>query len=250
MFTELHTEEICMEEWIRQLYQQPEMLKMGHWQRAEDLNLGLGWIYYGLVRVIRPQRVVVIGSWRGFTPMVFAKALADNREGGRLLFVDPSYADDFWRDPETVRSYFARFGLTNIDHRQMTTQQFMETEEYDSLHDVGLVFIDGLHSAEQAAIDYGAFENRMSPYGAILFHDSIWYSAAKVYIPVEGFVHRVVDFITELKKRDDLQVFDLPFAGGVTMVRKAVTPPKPVARSISPDQTAASLTSGPSSLRS
>ncbi len=222
-----------MQDWIRRLYDDPQLLLKGHYQRAEDLNLGLGWVYYALTRVIRSQRAVVIGSWRGFVPIVLAKALSDNLEGGRLLFIDPSYADDFWKDPEAVRCYFHGSGLTNIDHRLMTTQQFMETSEYESLQDVGLVFIDGYHSPEQAAIDYAAFEDRMSPDGLILFHDSIWYSTANAY-PVKGFVHRVVDFISQLKERDDLQIFDLPFSGGVTMVRKAEIPAQKEGRKAEP----------------
>ena len=40
------------EDFIRNLFSDPEMLRMGHQQRRDDLNLGLGWIYYALGRVI------------------------------------------------------------------------------------------------------------------------------------------------------------------------------------------------------
>jgi hypothetical protein len=63
---------------------------MGHLQRVEDANLGLGWIYYGLARVIRPKTAVVIGLYRGFVPLVLGKALADNLDGSRVTFLDPS----------------------------------------------------------------------------------------------------------------------------------------------------------------
>ena len=64
-----------MQEFIRQLFSDPQMLRMGHAQRSEDLNLGLGWIYYGLARLIRPQVAVVIGSYRGFVPAIMARAM-------------------------------------------------------------------------------------------------------------------------------------------------------------------------------
>ena len=53
---------------------------MGHNQRAEDLNLGLGWLYYGLARLIHPKSAVVIGSYRGFVPLLLGRALRDNVE--------------------------------------------------------------------------------------------------------------------------------------------------------------------------
>ena len=89
---------------------------MGHNQRAADLNLGLGWLYYGLARVIRPARAVVIGSWRGFVPLIVGRALQDNLEGGEVTFIDPSLVDDFWQDAGAVSRYFARLSVRNIRH--------------------------------------------------------------------------------------------------------------------------------------
>ena len=43
-----------MQDWIDNLFQEPKLLRMGHSQRLDDLNLGLGWLYYGLVRIARP----------------------------------------------------------------------------------------------------------------------------------------------------------------------------------------------------
>src|SRR5207302_8700235 len=77
---------VRMEEWIARLFSDRNLLRMGHAQRAEDLNLGLGWLYYGLARVIRPAQVVVVGSFRGFVPLILGKALADNSEGGEVVF--------------------------------------------------------------------------------------------------------------------------------------------------------------------
>jgi predicted O-methyltransferase YrrM len=197
---------------------------MGHGQRTPDLNLGLGWVYYGLARAIRPARVVVIGSWRGFVPLVLGRALADNGEGGEVWFIDPSLVDDFWKDPKVVADYFAGFGVTNIRHFPMTTQQFVESEAYRSLGAVGMVFIDGYHSEEQARFDYEAFEDRLAPDGVILFHDSIRVRTSRIYGPGRHYEHRVKSFIDTLKKNPALQVFDLALFDGVTLVRKTAAP--------------------------
>src|SRR5687768_4575019 len=74
-------ETVHLTDWIDHVFQQRTLLLMGHAQRREDLNLGLGWLYYAFARMLRPSVAVVIGSYRGFAPLVFARALADNYEG-------------------------------------------------------------------------------------------------------------------------------------------------------------------------
>ena len=86
-------------------------------------------------------------------PLVLGKALGDNGDGGEVVFIDPSLIDDFWCDPVRVREHFARFGVTNVRHFLMTTQQFVKTPERKSLGALGMVFIDGYHSEEQARFD-------------------------------------------------------------------------------------------------
>ena len=208
-----------MTDWIASLFTHPK-LGMGHGQRIEDLNLGLGWLYYGLARVLRPSVVVVIGSYRGFVPLVFGKALADNVEDGQVLFIDPSMVDDFWTDPDKVRDYFGGFGVTNVRHFMMTTQQFVETEACKNLAGIGIVFVDGYHTEEQARFDYEAFQSRLTADGVVLFHDSIRFRMSKLDGPDRLYEHRVKCYVDTLKRDPGLQVFDLPFGDGLTLVRK------------------------------
>lgn len=210
-----------MTDWIAELLGRPDLRGMGHGERVEDLNLGLGWMYYALARLLRPQVVVVIGSYRGFTPLIFGRALADNGENGEVYFVEPSLVDDFWKDPGAVAAHFAGLGVRNVRHFLMTTQQFVASEVYRSLHSVGIVFIDGYHSEEQARFDYQSFAGRLASDGIVLFHDSIRIRSSKMYGPDRVYEHHVKDFIDTLKRDPALQVFDLPFFDGVTMVRKA-----------------------------
>jgi predicted O-methyltransferase YrrM len=219
-----------LSDWITHLLGQPELTRMGHAQRAQDSNLGLGWLYYALGRMIRPATAVVIGSYRGFVPLVLARALADNAEGGQVVFIDPSLVDDFWKDTGVVQSYFATLGITNITHHLLTTQQFIETPAYRELGPVGLVFIDGFHSAEQARLDFESFADRLTPTGMILLHDSVWRMSTGMYGPQRNYVHGVVDYIAELKQQSEWQVFDFPMGDGVTAVRRSAVPPAPSRR--------------------
>ena len=212
-----------LNQWVEQLFQHPELTAMGHAQRPSDVNLGLGWVYYGIARPLRPSSVVVIGSLRGFAPLVFGRALQDNREQGSVHFIDPSLVDDFWRDAHTVGEYFAGLGVTNIQHHLMTTQQFVETETYRELKLIGIVFIDGYHSEEQARFDYQAFCSKLAPDGFALFHDSTSIRPSRIYGADRIFTRTVKLFVDVLKKDPELQVLDLPFGGGVTIVRRVHT---------------------------
>jgi predicted O-methyltransferase YrrM len=209
-----------MKDWLGKLLDFRDLTRMGHLQRVEDLNLGLGWIYYALARVIRPKKVVVIGSYRGFVPLVLGKALADNLDGGQVIFIDPSFVDDFWRNAEAVRAHFARFEVTNVQHFLMTTQQFAQSETYRSLGRVGIVFVDGYHSEEQARFDYETFEGLLDDDAVVLFHDTARSRFSRFYGAQRAYQHSVQAFIDQLKQDATLQVFDLPFDQGVTLVRK------------------------------
>lgn len=193
---------------------------MGHNQRAESLNLGLGWLYYALARIVHPRRAVVIGSYRGFVPLVLGKALRDNGEPGEVTFIDPSMVDDFWKDPDATRAHFARFGLDNVRHFLMTTQQFVESEDFRGLGEIGLLFVDGYHSIEQARFDFRAFEGRLADRGLALFHDSMITRRSEIYGSEHAYDITVKAFIDELKHERGLQVLDVPFGTGLTLVRK------------------------------
>ena len=207
--------------WIGALLADPALTRMGHAQGGADNNLGLGWLYYGLARILRPATVVVIGSYRGFVPMVFGRALADNGEGGQVHFLDPSMVDDFWKDGAGVEAYFASHGLSNIRHYLATTQQFVAAPAFAELQSIGMVFIDGYHSEEQARFDHEAFRGRLSSDAIVLFHDSIRERTSRIYGEDRAYVHTVKRYVDALKRDPGLQVLDLPFGDGVTLVRTA-----------------------------
>lgn len=208
-----------MDDFIRRLYADPQMLRMGHAQRVEDFNLGLGWLYYALARIVRPECAVVIGSWRGFVPLVIGRALAENVECGTVWFIDPSMVDDFWRDPVAVDAHFRMHGVANIVHRCATTQDFVASDDYARLPRVGLMMIDGMHTAEQARFDYLAFVDRLADDAVVLFHDSTGPKLSPIYGPGREYRHTVYRLIERLKETPGLEVLSLPVDSGVTLVR-------------------------------
>jgi predicted O-methyltransferase YrrM len=202
------------------LLDNPELLGMGHHERVADANLGLGHLYYALARVVRPGQVVVIGSWRGFVPLVLAQGVAANLEPADITFIDPSLVDGFWRDPVAVEAHFARYTPQKIRHHLLTTQQFVDTPAYAALTGIGLLFIDGYHSHEQAKFDFEAFVPKLADNAVVLFHDSIRVRVSRIYGEDKAFEHRVKCYMNELKADPQWQVFDLPFGDGVSLVRR------------------------------
>jgi hypothetical protein len=103
----------------------------------------------------------------------------------------------------------------------MTTQDFVTTDDYRRLERVGLVFIDGLHTEQQASFDYGAFAPLLEPRGFVLLHDSMIVRPDKVYGNEKAYGMSVKLFVDRLKQDPLLQLLDIPFGHtGLTLLRK------------------------------
>jgi predicted O-methyltransferase YrrM len=199
---------------------------LGHREDASRLNLGFGFLYYGLARSLRPEHVVVIGSGFGFSVVCLALGLKDNAAGA-LTFVDPSYSMwrngpmrtvggvSNWDDPGEVQAHFERFGVERIvTHYKMTSEEFFSRYDEPELPAIDLAFIDGDHSFPHVREDFiGVMRNaRRNSY--ILLHDSnlfvreaIGHSGVKRWL---GVIKRDADWF---------EVVDFPFSSGVAVVR-------------------------------
>jgi hypothetical protein len=200
---------------------------LGHCEAPGELNLGFGFVYYGLVRALRPEHVVVIGSGYGFSVVCLALGLKDNRKG-QLSFVDPSYSllangpartiggVNFWRDPEAVRGHFARFGVEDIvSHYKETSEDFFSHyDEYD-LPTINMAFIDGNHSYAHVQHDVAACLKQSRRNSYFLLHDT------NIYIR-EFLRHAGVKRWLRSKASRHKAAFeyvDFPFASGVAILR-------------------------------
>lgn len=204
--------------WIEQISSEETLRGMGHGQSGAT-GIGLGWLYYALVRVEQPGHAVCIGSWRGFVPIVLARGLKENGQGARLTFIDPSLVDDFWKEADKVRAWFASFGLDNIDHHCKITAEFAESPAFRNLPPVDLLFIDGYHTAEQARRDHHAFVPKLTRSAVVLFHDSIHERTSDIYGRERRYIHTVHEYMAELKLDPTYQVMDFQLGSGVTVVR-------------------------------
>jgi hypothetical protein len=209
---------------IRSIFQHAKPL--GHHEIPGNLNLGFGFLYYGLVRTLRPRHVVVIGSGFGFSVVCLALAMRDNGRG-QLTFVDPSYSvltdgpfktvggTAQWDDPVKVRRHFARFGVEDIvTHHRMRSDEFFDRYPELGLPEIDLAFVDGSHAFADVRHDFCRTLRHARKNSYLLLHDTNLY--------VREFVrHAGVKRWLNIVKREIglFEVVDLPFSSGVAIVR-------------------------------
>jgi hypothetical protein len=199
---------------------------LGHNESQADMNLGFGFLYYGLVRSLRPGHILVIGSGFGFSVICLAMGLKDNQKG-RLSFVDPSYSllkdgpfktiggKDNWSDPEAVRARFARFGVEDIvTHYKMTSQEFFASYKERKLPEIHLGFIDGSHAFDDVRADFLGVYQHCLKNSYILMHDTNIYIRELLN---HAGVKRWLKLVQEQK--DMFEAVDFPFDSGVALVR-------------------------------
>jgi predicted O-methyltransferase YrrM len=212
----------------------PEMLRtvlehakpLGHNEDPANLNLGFGFLYYGLVRALRPQHVLVIGSGFGFSVACLALGLKDNDQGN-LSFVDPSYSvfkhgpfrtvggTSQWDDPQQVRAHFRRFGVERIvTHYKLTSADFFADYPARGLPPIDIAFIDGSHAYADVRHDFLAALRHSRRNSYLLLHDTNIYVRELVR---HAGVKRWLKVIA--REQEHFEVIDFPLSSGVALVR-------------------------------
>jgi hypothetical protein len=199
---------------------------LGHNQKPRKLNLGFGFIYYGVARALRPKHALVIGSGYGFSVVCLALAMKDNGQGS-VTFVDPSYSllkdgplktvggRATWNSDESVKEHFQRFGVEDIvTHHRMRSDQLFPCYEDLRLPPVDLGFIDGNHSYEDVKYDFISMLGHSHKNTYIFLHDTHLYVRELLH-------HSGVKRWMNIVKREEkaFEVINFPFSSGVALVR-------------------------------
>jgi predicted O-methyltransferase YrrM len=211
-------------ELIQEIFRQAKPL--GHHDDRGSLNLGFGFLYYGLVRTLRPKHVVVIGSGYGFSVVCLALGLRDNARG-RLSFVDPSLSviahgpfqtvggTSQWDDEGKIERRFARFGVADlVKHYRMRSAEFFERYAALGLPEIDVAFIDGNHRYDDVRHDFLASLRRMKKNGYLCLHDTNIY--VREFLRHAG-VKRWLKTVEQ--RRELFEAVDFPFSSGVALVR-------------------------------
>ncbi len=134
-------------------------------------------LYY-LMRYLRPQRVLEIGTQAGASAIHLAAGLADAHSGPtvrRLLTVDIKDVNHSeraaWRDfklPQSPRDAMRKLGYDElVEFRVARSLELLRTggEAYD------LIFLDGDHRFKTVLAEIPAALARLKPGGLVLLHD-------------------------------------------------------------------------------
>ncbi len=129
-------------------------------------------------RVRAPGRIVEIGSFRGRSTIVLARAAAD---GVEVVAIDPhgggdrgpqEISPDAARGEEDFRTFHANLQRAGVDGavrhvRRMSDEALGEVEP-----PIDLLYVDGAHRYGPARADIERYGARVRPGGSMLVHDS------------------------------------------------------------------------------
>jgi predicted O-methyltransferase YrrM len=139
-----------------------------------SVNIEAAEFFYALTRALKPELIVEIGCYIGFSTIHFAKALKENGSG-RIISIDlfRAHPDFNIPDPlELATSYRQKAGLdeliTYVKGYSAEVRQDLESEISDR---IDLLFIDGNHEVEGVYHDFNAYYKDLKVGGYIILHD-------------------------------------------------------------------------------
>jgi caffeoyl-CoA O-methyltransferase len=158
-------------------------------------------------KMIRPQFILEIGTFTGYSAICLAKGLAP---GGRLITIELN--DEL---TQFARSFFERAGLSTAIE-QFTGNALEIIPRLDSVFD--LVFID---ADKREYIDYyKAIIGKVRPGGFIIADNVLW--GGQVLDPTtrDPQARGIIEFNEMISKETDIENLILPIRDGLTVIRK------------------------------
>lgn len=141
-----------------------------------EKNLGFGLIHYAFIRNIKPDKVLAVGSQRGYIPAILALACKHNGKG-MVHFVDKGCEledENAWGGigvwKTATKEYWKPLGV-----EEFIKLHNESTEEYEAKLAVkdrfNYIYIDGDHSYEGVKRDKDLFWEHLVKEGLMVFHD-------------------------------------------------------------------------------
>lgn len=151
----------------------------GHNLNKTQYFLGFGLIHYALVRNLRPEHILCVGSRKGFVPATLSLACKDNGKG-HVDFVDAGYDESdsgknwsgigFWKKVNAVKHFSKIHVQDYITTYVMTTKQYAKRFSKKRYQ---YIYIDGDHSYTGVKSDYTLFWKVLDSGGFMVFHDIV-----------------------------------------------------------------------------
>jgi predicted O-methyltransferase YrrM len=191
--------------------------------KAGDIASGLGdsaSLLYGLVRSMKPEICVEIGSARGKSACFIGMALKENGHG-RLYAIDPHDPTD-WNDTnsvDTFETFLRNISALRLSEQVTVIRSYSQDAARDWDRPIDLIFIDGDHSYQGVKRDWELFVPYVKPFGIVVFHDTMW-DLPPYQMEARGDMG-VPHFVDELRQRG-YQVLTIDRDYGVSLVQPTV----------------------------
>jgi caffeoyl-CoA O-methyltransferase len=156
--------------------------------------------------MLRPTRILEIGTYTGYSAICLAEGLAPE---GKLITIDVNEELE-----ETVRKYFSEAGLENrIDYRVGDAMMIIPTldEKFD------MVFIDA--DKESYSRYFDLVIDRV-PLNGIILADNVLWSGKVLEGKHDKDTRAIVDFNDKVSKDARVESVLLPVRDGIMMLRK------------------------------
>lgn len=123
-----------------------------------------GQALYAIVRTLKPQNVLELGTWHGASATHLLQGLVDNGQGGLTCIDSRAYGDITIGDmiPDGLRS--------RVTIHQTTFEQHLATLEPNSYD---FIFEDGMHETPQVTSIWKAAKRLLRLGGMIVSHDAM-----------------------------------------------------------------------------
>ncbi|MBI5771136.1 MAG: class I SAM-dependent methyltransferase [Verrucomicrobia bacterium] len=162
----------------RQLRHQFRMFWLRYGLVTRGFSTGMGqsaWLLHGLVRSLKPDVCVEIGSAQGWSTCHIGLALRENFSG-HLHAIDP-HLPTAWNDEQAIESLpilqanLRRFGL---ESHVTVVRKTSSDAARDWTQPIDFLLIDGDHSYDGVKADWALFAPFLRPFGVAVFHDTTW----------------------------------------------------------------------------
>lgn len=192
--------------------------------RRREIPSGLGqsgWALNGLVRAMRPDVCVEIGSAHGWSTCLIALALEQNLKG-KLYAVDPHISND-WSDPNPDQSLDAlrsNLEATGLGHRVQIIRKTTADAAAELPDRIDFAFVDGDHSFAGVKTDWEVLLPRLGLWSIVVFHDSLWevHRGVPLYEEWRSEKMGVPEFLETLRK-EGYPLVTINADWGLTMVQ-------------------------------
>jgi len=140
----------------------------------------VGEILYSLARNLKPETVVEIGSFIGYSSICLAQAIEDNaEEKGRVYAIDnflphinnPNLPMDIENTFELAQSNAKKAGLENRIEFVKGFSSDVAEELLSRIDTIDILMIDGDHTYKGVLEDYNNYHPKVRKGGIIILHD-------------------------------------------------------------------------------